>query len=806
MLSWKPSYPPCPDLTSSIETIANAKEFINQLDEHLMNNNGVVLFEKIVTFIFNQPTLGYVAVPHYIRFNEKTPIPLINFVRYIVQYAPFDELPDCILPLIVSTAIELIKGHEPEDTLDDQDNLLYELYKILIQAIIIDEKIIDLINKTIHIIINQLISIHPLQFKELRNTVYQLISYLPNKDEIMNQIVSQLITQYHQQFINSLFIKSNNSNKYCGMENCGATCYINSVIQQLHNNESFKESILQSDCGDSCFILKTLFERMEQNKNWIVTRDIIENILGPSNKIDISVQDDAYLFLTNLLDILNEDNKIPTNNCINEFKIITKTILKCTECQKIRERNEINTSISVDSVNNESLDQALNNLIKEEEMNDIDCPFCNKKTKQIKQISYESSENLIIGINRNKTIEGGRSYKFNKRFEFPLKMKWKDKEMELNGLVLHSGTTEMGHYTSIIKDNNGKWWKCNDKVVVEYNEKRILEDGYGTVSNSLSASILFYKINESNQIQNSNKEQIQNISEYNSMNSIVHDKQLYEWTEKQIIDSSSQWKSQECIDLITLLLYKGDYLFFKDINSLIPIIKNKSITIIQELVSKQNELPTIITDCIVGITTLKNALICIELFDKSSENNTWITTKLVELIPKYTTSHQHILLSKLFLKCNEWFGLCEVTPYEMSILHLLIQSSSLSEESYQLLLVLCNYFQQWLIQNNIKFIQDVLSLITTTSQLNNIKQYKDSLKKLINTTGTLLNLLPLLKSLIQRLITEKDTEKQIILKDLIVTTQCTIKSENSRIEIMDYYMTLLLNHSILQECFEKFIN
>ncbi|GAB1227211.1 hypothetical protein ENUP19_0327G0042 [Entamoeba nuttalli] len=806
MLSWKPSYPPCPDLTSSVETIPTAKGFINQLDEHLMNNNGIVLFEKIINFIFSQPTLGYFAIPHYIRFNEKTPIPLINFVRHIIQYAPFDELPDCILPWIVSTALELIKSHEPKDTLDDQDNLLYELYKILIQAVVIDKKVISLINQTLHIIINQLISIHPLQFRELRNTVYQLISYLPNKDEVMNQITNQLITQYHQQFIEALFTKPDNLSKYCGIENCGATCYINSVIQQLHNNESFKESILQNNCGGSCFILKTLFERMEQSKNWIVTRDVIENILGPSNKIDISVQDDAYLFLTNLLDILNEDNKALINSCVNEFKVITKTTLKCTECQKVRERNEINTSISVDSVNNESLDQALSNLIKEEEMNDIDCPFCNKKTKQIKQMNYEPSESLIIGINRNKTIEGGRSYKFNKRFDFPLKMKLNDKEMILNGIVLHSGTTEMGHYTSIIKDNNGKWWKCNDKVVVEYNEKRILEDGYGTVSNSLSASILFYKTKEPNQIQNTNKEQVQNNNECNSMNIIVHDKQLYEWTEKQIIDSSSQWKSQECIDLLTLILYKGEYSFFKDIDSLITTIENKSISIIQEIVSKQNELPTIITDCVVGTTTLKHALICIELFDKTSENNTWIATKLVELIPKYTTSHQHNLLSKLFVKCEEWFGLGEATPYEIKILHLLVHSSSLSEESYQLLLVLCNYFQQWLIQNDIPFIQDVLSLITTTSQLNDIKKYKDSLKKLIKNTGTFLNLLPLLKSLIQRLITEKDTEKQTILKDLIVTTQSSIKSENSRTEVMDYYMTLLSKYSILQGCFETFIN
>ncbi len=42
----------------------------------------------------------------------------------------------------------------------------------------------------------------------------------------------------------------------------------------------------------------------------------------------------------------------------------------------------------------------------------------------------------------------------------------------LKGVVVHTGTSEGGHYYSLIRDNRKeKWLKFNDQNVVEFEEK-----------------------------------------------------------------------------------------------------------------------------------------------------------------------------------------------------------------------------------------------------------------------------------------------------------------------------------------------
>ena len=50
----------------------------------------------------------------------------------------------------------------------------------------------------------------------------------------------------------------------------------------------------------------------------------------------------------------------------------------------------------------------------------------------------------------------------------------------LKGVVIHTGTSEGGHYYSLIRDNdNPRWLKFNDQNVVDFDEKEIGREGYG---------------------------------------------------------------------------------------------------------------------------------------------------------------------------------------------------------------------------------------------------------------------------------------------------------------------------------------
>jgi ubiquitin C-terminal hydrolase len=48
----------------------------------------------------------------------------------------------------------------------------------------------------------------------------------------------------------------------------------------------------------------------------------------------------------------------------------------------------------------------------------------------------------------------------------------------LKGVVIHSGTSEGGHYYSLIKQD-GKWFKFNDQSVTFFNESDIGREAFG---------------------------------------------------------------------------------------------------------------------------------------------------------------------------------------------------------------------------------------------------------------------------------------------------------------------------------------
>ena len=48
----------------------------------------------------------------------------------------------------------------------------------------------------------------------------------------------------------------------------------------------------------------------------------------------------------------------------------------------------------------------------------------------------------------------------------------------LRGIVVHSGTSEAGHYYSIIQDKN-EWFKFNDQAVSKFDMKDLAREAFG---------------------------------------------------------------------------------------------------------------------------------------------------------------------------------------------------------------------------------------------------------------------------------------------------------------------------------------
>ncbi len=77
-----------------------------------------------------------------------------------------------------------------------------------------------------------------------------------------------------------------------------------------------------------------------------------------------------------------------------------------------------------------------------------------------------------------------------------------DANYSLRGIVIHSGTSEAGHYYSLIKTAKDGWMKFNDQNVTSYNQNEIdrecfggleIKDGFSDITYSTNAYILFYQ-------------------------------------------------------------------------------------------------------------------------------------------------------------------------------------------------------------------------------------------------------------------------------------------------------------------------
>jgi hypothetical protein len=87
----------------------------------------------------------------------------------------------------------------------------------------------------------------------------------------------------------------------------------------------------------------------------------------------------------------------------------------------------------------------------------------------------------------------GRKAKVDNRFDFDfeLTLPHVDAAYELSGVVLHCGTTDSGHYRSIVR-SAGKWLMADDSQVYEISERDVKQQGIGGTARGWSAYLLFY--------------------------------------------------------------------------------------------------------------------------------------------------------------------------------------------------------------------------------------------------------------------------------------------------------------------------
>ncbi|KAG0032025.1 hypothetical protein BGZ82_006708 [Podila clonocystis] len=319
---------------------------------------------------------------------------------------------------------------------------------------------------------------------------------------------------------------------FVGLQNLGATCYVNSIVQQFFMNKDFRTGILDAPTDESdsnrndtlLYQLQLLFGNLQESmrrsynahgfcyayKDW------------DGNPMNVAVQMDVDEFFNILFDRLESSVKSTPQEELFKKQYGGKLVqqIKSKDCEHISEREDSFFSIQCEVKNKKSLEESLQLYVQGEILdgdNKYKCSSCDKHVDAIKRACIkELPQNLILHLKRfDYDMDTMRRIKINDRFEFPTRLDMepytldyltrKEQAQEggvsspsthlpehsaafqynLVGVLVHTGTADSGHYYSYIKDRslegveNTMWYHFNDSKVEEFDPSEIPSKAFG---------------------------------------------------------------------------------------------------------------------------------------------------------------------------------------------------------------------------------------------------------------------------------------------------------------------------------------
>jgi ubiquitin C-terminal hydrolase len=314
--------------------------------------------------------------------------------------------------------------------------------------------------------------------------------------------------------------------EYGGLVNLGATCYLNTALQCLGNCDEFLFIILNNKNDNESSLInefKSILKELFINKNSLRPNRFINCLKNNIKDIEIHEQNDINEFLSLFLDKLNKDicykNLIDKNDLmkLNKYKNTSYDVQKfkmdiswvektkseyselidllygqsitqiiCENCKHISHNYELYSSIMVPLC--DTLDDSLTEYFQEEFLNDGNdgiewkCDECCQKKRSRKTTKlWKIPDILIITIKRFTD----NLQKNNKNILIPLELSLDkytlshtNKKFKLSSVGFHSGSYNNGHYVSLMRSKNDKWFVIDDLDITELNNLNMISQGY----------------------------------------------------------------------------------------------------------------------------------------------------------------------------------------------------------------------------------------------------------------------------------------------------------------------------------------
>ena len=506
-------------------------------DKKLIHNILIILYkEKIISEeLYSQEF--YMLYGFLLSFKE---------IKYTEE-----EKETFIIYTIISYLINSVYNKcklEQEEFIEKKFNLMYNIYLLccshkyynsLIQYYLQKNESIDLIsllydglfkiNNT-----NNIIS-YKFNWNDIRKHSYNLLSNLISLDsKYLTKILPKMLQHHNKlnkkkQGINVEFkLRDPITDKLIGLRNFGATCYLNSLFQQMFMNPIFSKDLFSFNIEDKSNLENSVIYNMQlgfanlkySSLNVYPPYNFVKSFKKAFNgePIQYGVQQDSDEFLTILCDELEKEAKIygRENFLENSFKgkIANEIVSLDKDHPYYSKTDEDFYRVTLDIKGHKTLDGALDAYVKGEIL-DGENQYYVEKYQQKLSIRKSSSlkklgNQIIIHLKRFEfDFVTFTNKKLNDYLSFPKEINFKkwtraylrssdpnlkpdllnitDEEKEnlieenmnyvLTGILIHSGSSlQSGHYYSLIMDQeSGKWYQFNDNVISEFNIEKDLE-------------------------------------------------------------------------------------------------------------------------------------------------------------------------------------------------------------------------------------------------------------------------------------------------------------------------------------------
>jgi ubiquitin C-terminal hydrolase len=341
-----------------------------------------------------------------------------------------------------------------------------------------------------------------LKKSDVRNsiTVYDLLEQLAELSSAYARVVDEFFNDFALLETDrwSFSQIEPNFQKLCGLRNLGATCYQNSIFQQILRIPAFQHLLLAEDCRDdpSLHALQVLLHFMLHSKRrFCETLPFCQTWRGWDKEcINVREQQDANEFFQLLIDQMPDSLKSlfcgKLENSIDGDGVD----------QRIKE-NFVSIGLTVKNIGDLQTALRVMNAPEKLEGENQYVDENGRKVNATKQQGLiQLPAVLVFQLKRfeyhSRTQPGT---KLDSRFEFPDHLDMGKVHFVLNGVVLHTGEVNAGHYTSLVRMNE-TWVKFNDMEVVPITQLEFEEDAFGGGQGVRSTAYLLFYVNPESRV------------------------------------------------------------------------------------------------------------------------------------------------------------------------------------------------------------------------------------------------------------------------------------------------------------------